>query len=169
MKPATIHKVLEQYGYSADKLYDPFSGYRNTSYRADVGDKSLNVIIYKDEPGIVQRIYRTNWLGEYLSGLGLPVRYPLDDRILTLHAPRLRYAVLYNYLPGTTIAWEAYTKNHIKLQGWAMASLHNYLRAFPDTSDGKTSDFTPALGAFPVLCDEYSAITDRMLAYFAQP
>lgn len=114
----------------------------------------MNVILYKNESGIDRRIQRTNAIGRHLHRKNLPVRYPIANRIIALHSPTAtQYAAIYNYLPGDTIPWEAYTKHHIKLLGKAMGNMHHELR-----------DFQKQL---PPITDEYLEITQRMKRYFS--
>ncbi|HVU59575.1 MAG TPA: phosphotransferase, partial [Candidatus Saccharimonadales bacterium] len=65
-----------------------------------------------------------------------------------------RYACLYTYLPGSTIAWDAYTRKHLSLLGQTMGLMH---RTWQDCScDG-----------LPDVAATYLAITDHMARYFA--
>ncbi|GAC1386833.1 MAG: hypothetical protein NVS1B7_7000 [Candidatus Saccharimonadales bacterium] len=96
------------------------------------------IIIYKAEAAIEQRIRRTNQLGLLLHDGKIPIRYPLDPRIITFKTQNgVRCAGLYNYLEGATIPWESYTMNHLKLLGWSMSDLHVEMNSiqldFPST------------------------------------
>ncbi len=156
MTDAQIRAALDAFGLVGATYSLPQSGYRNSSYAVTFQDRMYNLLIHKDEPGIVDRIGRTNTLGRLLHESGLPVRFPLDPRILELRMGVKKYAVLYNYLPGKTIAWEGFTMKHVKLLGWAMASLHTSMRHIDHT----------AL-AFPSVYDEYAQILGRMQLYFS--
>lgn len=146
----TLRAIAEKYGYDAAVIDRPQSGYRNTSFRFRTtrGD-DLNFILYKREPDVVRLIRRTNALGGYVSERGLPVRAPVDARVLRVGQ---RYGALYQYLGGETIPWEAYAMKHIKLLGMAMARFHAAARGF----EGDLLDIE----------DVYAAIVLRMSAYF---
>jgi Ser/Thr protein kinase RdoA (MazF antagonist) len=151
----TISRIAEAYGHSVEQVLPPQSGYRNTSYPLVlVGGQLANLIVYKREPLILPRIQLANALGAHLRRHQLPVRYPLDRRITAISTSRGdRYASLYNYLPGHTIPWEAYTRHHIKLMGEALSHMHEALR----TSQA------PA----PHVADEYGVIFRHMSTYFS--
>lgn len=155
LDPDHIISIFRMFGYEHVRVREVRSGYRNTSYAAEVPGMGLcNLLIHKPEPGAEQRIRRTNWLGEQLAADNLPVRYPLDARVLRLRVVGKTYhASLYNYLPGQTIPWEAYTMKHIKLLGWALGSLHVRMQPLAQQS-------------FPSVYDEYRAQLDRMAGYF---
>lgn len=155
MVDAQIVAAIEAFGLEGAKFAVPHAGYRNVSYAITRGNKRYNLLIHKNEAGVIGRIRRTNMLGTALHQAGLPVRYPLDERILEMRMGTTRYALLYNYLPGTTIPWEAYTMKHIKLLGWAMACLHRAME--PLDASG-----------FPKVYDEYHAILKRINTYFEQ-
>lgn len=91
----------------------------------------VNLIIYKHEPGMRERITRTNAVADYAGKKGLPARATYSPRMLQLRSDsRTRYAALYHYLPGSTIPWEAYTMDHIKALGKGMSDLHAALSDF---------------------------------------
>lgn len=150
-----VSRALKAYGLTVSTIDDPQKGYRNWSYAATLtSGERVNLIVYKEEPGIIERIKRTNAVGNYASAAGLPTRKTFDERILSLDGTR--YAALYNYLPGTTIPWEGYTKHHIKLLGAAMGKLHHVLKS------AHGFDKTHSVSA------EYQEITKRMHIYFSQ-
>ncbi len=127
------------------------SGYRNMShfFTTTAGER-LNFILYKDEPDIVGLIKRTNGLGHHVAAKGLPVRSPVDERII---AAGRRFGSLYGYLEGETIPWEAYTMKHIKLLGFALARFH-----------AGAQDYE---GELPAVEDVYMKACQRMAHYFA--
>lgn len=149
-----LAEVAAKYGISIAEFGSVEGGYRNLSHSFTAHDaKQYNFILYKNEPGIVELIKRTNALGSFVSQNGLPVRAPVDERILRVGR---RYGSLYGYLDGATIPWEAYAKKHIKLLGFAMARFHTAAKGY----------------AGPVLPDVeavYQEITERMQRYFADP
>ena len=115
---------------------------------------TLNLILYKHEQGIEDTVRVANQVGTALAKAGLPARLPADDRILRLSYPnQIRYCGLYNYLPGHTIPWEAYTMAHIKLLGKTMSDMHHTLQ----TGDIAAPDITIVL----------RAQVQRMNTYFA--
>jgi Ser/Thr protein kinase RdoA (MazF antagonist) len=152
-----IAKILAKYGIEDARLLPARKGYRNTSYPIRTAAGMFNLIIYKREPQILDRIKNANRVGDFLAAQGLPTRRTLDPRILQLKAgERLVYASLYQYMPGQTIPWEAYTKDHIKALGGAMGEMHNLLRSYPAHD-------------MPLITDELLALASRMRHYFADP
>lgn len=151
---STLRKILALYGKEFVSLEYVMSGYRNHSHIVRCQpNETVNVIVYKAELGIAERAKRINHLSSIVASLGLPVRYPLDSRVLTVSSgARRSVAGLYNYLPGETIPWEAYRRSHIKLLGMAMAELHRAGDAFD--------------GDLPLVIDEYQMIISRMRRYF---
>lgn len=150
-------RIFGAYGITDASIQNPQSGYRNTSYATTLANGSpVNIIIYKNETGIKDRIKRANKVGDYLSSRNFPARNTYDNRILKISSPSgERYASLYHYLPGETIPWEAYTKHHIKILGMAMAHMHNKLELFQ--TEGTAS-----------VEDEYISHTRRMKDYFQE-
>lgn len=145
-------EIARKYGLQPERFEHVESGYRNLSHSFTATDRrKYNFILYKNEPGIVELIRRTNALGTYVAAKGLPVRAPLDARILRVGR---RYGSLYDYLDGETIPWEAYTMKHIKLLGCAMAAFHKVAR-----------DYVGDLTDIEDVCSE---IHDRMRDYFAR-
>lgn len=155
MVDAQIMAALEAFGLEKAEFASPHAGYRNVSYAVTHGSSRYNLLVHKDETGVIDRIHRTNMLGATLHQAGVPVRFPLDERILKMRMGATRYALLYNYLPGTTIPWEAYTMKHIKLLGWAMAHLHRAMAPLD-------------VSGFPAVYDEFQAILIRVGSYVNQ-
>ena len=132
MKPSTIQKIVRHYGYEPLRIGELETGYRNRSYPVELANQQkINLIIYKAEVNIIDLIQRANEIGNFLHWRGLPARYTIDRRVLMLAvASQVRYCSLYAYLPGHTIAWEAYTMDHIKLLGKTMADMHQLLQDY---------------------------------------
>ena len=148
-----LAEIATKYGISIDTVGPVEGGYRNLSHSFTGSDgKRYNFILYKNEPESVELIRRTNALGTHVAGRGLPVRAPHDKRILRVGK---RYGSLYGYLEGSTIPWDAYTKKHIKLLGYAMAKFHEAAADY----DG------PML---PNVEKVYLEILERMRHYFAE-
>lgn len=149
---ATLTEIATMYGVRAHSWHAVEGGYRNVSYSFLTDDgRMLNFILYKYEPESAALVARTNALGSFIAGQGLPVRAPVDTRILRVGQ---RYGSLYVYLPGTTIPWEAYTMKHIKLLGFALARFHDAAAGY----DG------PSL---PDVETIYESIYERMQRYFS--
>ncbi|MDQ6984834.1 MAG: phosphotransferase [Candidatus Dojkabacteria bacterium] len=144
MTEKLIKKILKKYGYDVVKIYPEQSGYRNKSYAVDVMhlydsvraknilplQRKRNLILYKNEQGIIKKIQNANAVSNFLAEQGIPSRKSLG-KIIRLHDEKIeRFACLYNYLPGETISWEAYNKEHIKLLGKAMSDMHFYLKDY---------------------------------------
>lgn len=155
MDEASLQRIIRLYGLTARRFFDEQRGYRNTSYPIELHDgRMVNLIVYKNEPGIVARIKRTNTVGAALAAQGLPVRTTADKRIMRLGSiGGDSYGSLYDYLPGTTIPWEHYTKVHLKLVGMTMGHLHEAMRQ--------------VVYDVPAVTIEYVAIVRRMATYFA--
>lgn len=148
-----VPDVAIKYGLAVSRIGNVQKGYRNESYPLTLADGSVvNLIFYKREPHIVRRVTTADAVALHVANAGLPTRIRHDPRLLKVGDG---HAGLYDYLPGRTISWEAYTKRHIKLVGWAMADLHRSLQDF--TGDG------------PRLADELHELVGRMRQYFASP
>ncbi len=126
-----VGSILNRYGLEYQKILEVQSGYRNHSYKIErTSGTFVNLIIFKAETDIVERINRADQVSGYLAHEGLPVRVRIDQRIIKLQKQfeeLPNYAALYNYLPGATISWEAYTQDHLKALGLAMARMHSTL------------------------------------------
>lgn len=152
-----ISMICTKFGYTFASLGEVNSGYRNTSHRVVLDDgREVNIVAHKSDQYAVQKIRTQQNLGAQLSARGLPVRRPLDPRILSMTRGRQRALVaVYNYLPGQTIPWEAYTRTHIKLLGHAMASFHG---ATQNTSVTTLTDVEA----------DYQMIVEQMVWYFSR-
>lgn len=148
--------VLEAYGVKPSKIFDSQKGYRNEIWPILTSDNSMiSVIFYKREPDIINRVRRGDKVSEYLATYGVPARRRIENKLVSLKSSqRTVNAGVYNYLPGETIAWEAYTMDHIKNLGAAMGKMHLIL------SDMETQ-------GLPSVYEEYMALLDRMSKYLA--
>jgi Ser/Thr protein kinase RdoA (MazF antagonist) len=156
MNATVVPRILRAYLLPYASVGAPQKGYRNESYKVRLQDSTmLNLMLFKSEPGMRQRIANANAVSEFLHQAGFPARSLADRRIIQLKAgERVKYGALYHYLPGHTIPWDGYTQDHIKLLGKTMSDIHAALRAF-DASE------------LPDVGDEYLAITNRMQRYFS--
>ena len=152
-----LPKVLNAYDIKYQRIFEYQNGYRNEIWPILTSDNQMiNVTFYKREPGIIDRINHSNAVSEYLANLGMPTRRRFDNRILTLKNGNLITNIsVYEYLPGKTIPWEAYTMAHIKLLGKTMSDMHANL-------------LNMSLSDFPSVYDEYKAIIKRMRIYFSK-
>lgn len=157
MDSAIIKRILQGYGIAYKAILPPQKGYRNQSYPVVLLDSQMiNLMLYKREPGIRQRIQHANQVGDYLAIHGFPARRTYHPQLICLRAgQRRKYGALYTYLPGHTIPWEAYTKAHLKALGAMMSDMHAALTAFP------------APVRLPDVAVEYQVIVKRMQRYFA--
>jgi Ser/Thr protein kinase RdoA (MazF antagonist) len=157
MSKELVQRILQRYGYSLQVVQAVQKGYRNHSYAATLNSgETLNLILYKREPGITGRIENANRVGDFLAAQGFPARRSVDGRLIRLQAGAyVRFGSLYTYLPGRTIPWEAYTMEHIKQLGAAMSSMHAALKDLDR-------------GDLPAAAAEYKLICGRMQAYFQQ-
>jgi Ser/Thr protein kinase RdoA (MazF antagonist) len=154
MNEGLLRRALKFYGVRPVRIFDGQKGYRNKSFHIrTAGGDDLNLIFFKSEAGILERVKRADRLSEVAYEAGLPVRHLFDRRILVLTGVRGKiYARLYYYLPGETIAWEMFSMNHIKALGWAMSDLHFVWRDFG--------------GELPLAADELLMLNGRMKRYF---
>lgn len=150
--------VLEAYGVKPSKIFDSQKGYRNEIWPILTSDNSMiSVIFYKREPDIINRVRCADKVSEYLAIHGVPVRRRIENKLVSLKSSRRTVnAGVYNYLPGETIAWEAYAMDHIKNLGAAMGKMHLIL------SNMETQ-------GLPSVYEEYLALLDRMSKYLANP
>jgi Ser/Thr protein kinase RdoA (MazF antagonist) len=153
-----IRTIFRHYGYDPAFIHEHQIGYRNRSYPVRLTDgRLLNLIVYKSDADILERIRHAHLVADHLARSGLPVRTQADPRVLTIRAPgRVKYAALYHYLPGTTIPWEAYTRRHLKLLGATLSQVHAGLAALPRTN-------------LPRASDEYRDIILKIFKYYSHP
>lgn len=150
-----VERVLRAYGLQYVHISPPQKGYRNQSYAVKLKGRTLNLMLYKAEPGMAARIKRANAVSDHLNKQGLPARNTADPRIIRMSTGTYeKFGALYHYLPGHTIPWEGYTQDHIKLLGKTMSDMHAAL-ADVDIPD------------LPEAADEYLAIVARMKVYFS--
>lgn len=125
-----IPKIAEVFGLRYIEVASAQKGYRNESYLLSlVGGEEVNLIFHKIEYEAHMRISSADKASSILASKSFPVRVRYDRRTLKLSDGRKEvYAGLYTYLPGSTIPWEAYTMNNIKLLGWAMSDMHSIWR-----------------------------------------
>lgn len=149
-----VEQILELYGVHAVSVLPVQKGYRNASHAAiTTTGLHVNIIIYKREPAILATLKRANLVGDYLAGQGFPARKTRDDHIVRLKGHnQTRYAALYDYLPGETIPWDAYTMAHIKELGAYLSAMHRLLKGAPFTLENTVTD-------------EYLAAVERMRTY----
>lgn len=128
-----VPSVLDSYGVTYKSIGNVQKGYRNESYPILLSKgTTVNLLFYKRESDTVSRFKRADSVSQFLADGGLPVRTRYDNRTLRLsNGTEPSYAALYTYLPGKTIPWEAYTKKHIKLLGYAMSDMHAVLSDMP--------------------------------------
>lgn len=155
MERELVERILQKYQVVYRTILPAQKGYRNTTFPVVTAGEMLNVIIYKNEPGMAERIQHINKLGVFLHAHSLPARHAYDHRILRLKTDTgaQRFAALYYYVPGNTIPWEAYTMDHIKQLGKAMGDMHARLAHYPYD--------------LPSVADELLALNKRMCRYFA--
>ncbi len=133
MKKSTLNAILQKYSISYTDIHEMQSGYRNESYPISLSNGSMaNLLIYKNETGMLERIKRADAVSNYLYSKSFPARYNLDGRVIRLASRDgkvVKYGVLYGYMPGRTIPWEAYTRQILKLIGRTMSDMHASLEA----------------------------------------
>jgi Ser/Thr protein kinase RdoA (MazF antagonist) len=155
MSPDSVRKALQVYGYEAREVMPIQKGYRNESHPICLNSgRMVNLILYKDEPDILVTIKQLNETSLFLHEHGFPARHALDARILRVHGRTIRYASLYDYLPGDTISWNGYTRKHLKLLGQSMSDMHAELRRMPSIS------------SLPRITEQYTLLVARIESYF---
>jgi Ser/Thr protein kinase RdoA (MazF antagonist) len=157
MYESVLTLVLEKLNIKYLRVFGCQKGYRNEIWPVLTdGGQMINVTFYKREAGIVDRINRADAVSEYLGLSGLSTRKRIDSRILSLkNGEYTTYIGVYNYLPGNTIPWEAYTMEHIKTLGGTMSNMHTYLSQMPSVN-------------LPSVYDEYLTIIEQMENYFSK-
>src|SRR5580700_4533714 len=157
MDDRQVFRILGSYGYRDVQLLAPEKGYRNESHPFREGDGRLqNLILYKRESGSLRLIRNADRAAQQAARHGLPAREIANSRIVRLQAGNwIKYGAIYTYLPGHTIPWEAYTKDHLKLLGACLSNLHYALNTLPATS-------------YDQVADQYNAIVHTMRHYFQQ-
>ena len=157
MYEALVPKSLVAYGIKYSQIYPFQKGYRNEIWPVKTENgQMINLTFFKREPGITSRIKQADLVSSALLNSGIPVRSRIDTRTLLLKNVDVRlFAGLYNYLPGNTISWESYTKDHIKALGAMMSNMHFHLKDKIDI-------------ALPSVYDEYLDIVRGVEKYFCK-
>lgn len=133
---AVIRRVLTNFGYDYNNISikPSQSGYRNLIVPIEIfgaKQEKLALIFYKREPNILNKIKLSNSISDQLAKMGWPTRHAISNnnqKILKLqNRNKTIFCCLYNYLDGSTIEWENYSKNHIKLLGQVLGYLHHDL------------------------------------------
>lgn len=147
--------MLTAFGIGNAQILAAQKGYRNHTIPILMPDGlQLNLIVYKREPEILQKIKNANYVADFLAEQGYPARRTADRRILQMQGSTTQYAALYKYLPGKTIPWEAYTMDHIKLLGASLSNMHATLANL-------------AQAELPYVVDECRDLLKRMEKYLA--
>ncbi len=167
MNKLILDQITQLYNFKVKAILGNQKGYRNTSYFFQTNlDKTYNICFYKKEPDILQKIINANHVSDYLYKSKFPTRKTILNKfdksiiILTPKSPnntQKQYACIYSFLPGKTIAWEAYTKNHLKLIGKVMSNMHFCLKNFPEKK----------LKSIPLIYDELFQLNNKMYFYFS--
>jgi Ser/Thr protein kinase RdoA (MazF antagonist) len=157
MDDNVISRILSKYGYVENILFPMEKGYRNESHPFRTKDgQTLNLVLYKNEPNSLSLIRNANRTADYAAHADLPARQTASTQIVKLQVGQWRkYGAIYNYLPGHTIPWEAYTKDHIKLLGKTLSDLHHALHALPPNG-------------YPLVAEQYTRLIENTVMYFTQ-
>lgn len=155
MHEKLVAQIITAYGLDVSLRHPMQTGYRNKNFPLTLQDgTTVNLILYKPEPGIRVTIKNANALGDFLCTHNFPARHTYDSRILRIAGKHHeQYAALYHYLPGTTISWDAYTMKHLKALGTSMSTMHALLAAH-------------AQNDIPSIETIYGPLLARMRAYF---
>lgn len=157
MNSASVKKAAKLYGIKVHQVLAPQKGYRNAAYPIITqGGQTVNFILFKSEPGIIERIARANRVANFVAEAGLPARQTLSSCTIKISDGKItKYGALYNYLPGNTIPWEAYSMERIKNLGEVMSRMHAILQS---------ADFAD----LPCVAEECETLRKRMKHYFAK-
>ncbi|MFY9227723.1 MAG: phosphotransferase [Candidatus Microsaccharimonas sp.] len=155
MRVELAEQALELYGLDYARILSVQTGYRNHIFPVELHDGTMvQLTLYKSEPDILARIQRSDTVSGFAAEKGLPTRTRKDPRTIRMRgSTKDIFAALYNYLPGETIAWEAYTTSHLKSLGKTMSDLHGALKDFDTTSQ-------------ILVIDELESLLGRMRRYF---
>ncbi|MFZ3010046.1 MAG: phosphotransferase [Candidatus Microsaccharimonas sp.] len=158
MRAELAEQALKLYGLEYTRILPVQTGYRNHIFPVELHDGTIvQLTLYKSEPDIQARIQRSDAVSGFAAEKGLPTRTRKDPRTIRIRgSTKDIFAALYNYLPGETIAWEAYTKSHLKLLGKTMSDLHGALKDFDSAGQA-------------LVVDELESLLDRMRRYFETP
>lgn len=138
-----LKKILQKYKIEFESVGQAQKGYRNSSYLVTCENGELiNLILYKRELDILQKIKSANKVSLEMHKSGLPVRYPIG-KILRL--TENYYACIYNYLPGSTIPWESYSMDHLKLLGQYLNKIHFHGKNMPSQNLVKEAEVLKAI------------------------
>lgn len=131
-----VVKIAKLYGLEVLSLSSPQKGYRNQSWPIKLKNGlTVNIILYKTEPGILIKIKNANFVSNQLSFNNFNTRYTLDNRIVQIKTNKIvKYASIYNYLEGNTIPWDAYSMKHLKLLGETLGNVHECLKKLKNSS-----------------------------------
>lgn len=156
MNIGLIKSILNKYNVEYVSILPPQSGYRNQIWPVVTKEgHTINLTIFKTDRDIINRIKNASQVSDWLFSKNMPTRKQLDPRLVSINwNSTKKVAGLYTYLPGYTIAWESYTKNHLKLIGLTMADMHKNL-----------SNYNHKL---PSVYDELVAIANNMSLYFSK-
>jgi Ser/Thr protein kinase RdoA (MazF antagonist) len=150
-------KISKKYDLEEVNFLSPQKGYRNESHPLQLKDGQVfNLIIHKGEPDALAKIKAANFVSGYLAKSGFPTRVLIDKRIVQIKSKKItKYCLLYSYLPGRTIPWEAYTMKHIKNLGATISDMH-----------GALAHLDPA-NLLPHVSSIYPGLLDKMIKYFS--
>ncbi len=156
MDDTIISRILKKYGYQDSTLLPIEKGYRNESHPFKLKNgTTLNLILFKSEKNTLELIWNADRSSTAAAKAGMPTRQPANDKVIKLQGSGSwhKYGKIYNYLPGSTIPWEAYTQGHIKLLGKGLSDLHQALEDMP--KDG-----------YPKVAEQYIDHLEKMRNYF---
>ena len=126
----------------------------------------VQLTFFKNEPEILERVHRADEVSEFLASRGLPTRVRFNKKTIKLLSNSNRiYSGLYTYLPGNTIAWESYSKTHIKLLGQTMSNMHEILARYEFMKQPSVTDECKSLLA---RIDKYMSSDDVKMAMLSK-
>lgn len=130
-----VKQILKKYfDKNIVKVEKLTGGFRNQCFKVATSENEKFVfIVYKSEEGIGRLIKSAHKVAKFLANKGFPTRVPKVDKngleyIQIEFQGGKQFAALYNFLHGSTIPWEAYTRRHLKSIGKTLSDMHYYLR-----------------------------------------
>ncbi len=153
MKRIDFNKILQEYYPPLIREIEHYElthiqqGYMNNVYKFSCTDKNSEkkdyiVIFYnKNRYNSTQArafLEEVNAVTRFLSTSGFDCRTSIElegQHLKVIEGGR--FMAIYNYLPGWTIAWESYTRRHLRSLGMQMKRMHELLSIYTERNEIK--------------------------------
>jgi len=165
-----VLKLARAFGLKSPKIFAYNHGYRNHSFGILSEDKKYNLMLLKNEPNALERAERADAIAKTVAAhSNLPIRILANPRTLKVTTSRgFRLVRLYNWLPGDTIPWEAYTQKHLKALGITLSKLHKSISKSTASKVVKAAPTAEAV-VLPDALVELLEQNTKMQTYFNNP